>query len=110
MGSAIDQPGSDGLNSQPNTFAPPGRAHVIVFANEKGGTGKSTTAVNLALALKSLGLRVAVLDADVYGPSIPKLFGLTGKPEPSDAAGNVTTHDTALTLDTVAPTAATVTG
>jgi ATP-binding protein involved in chromosome partitioning len=43
--------------------------------------------VNLALALKSLGLKVAVLDADVYGPSIPKLFGLTGKPEPSSAAG-----------------------
>ena len=65
----------------------PGVKHLIAVASGKGGVGKSTTAVNLALALKSLGLRVAVLDADVYGPSIPKLFGLTGKPEPSDAAG-----------------------
>lgn len=65
----------------------PGVKHLIAVASGKGGVGKSTTAVNLALALKSLGLKVAVLDADVYGPSIPKLFGLTGKPEASDAAG-----------------------
>jgi ATP-binding protein involved in chromosome partitioning len=65
----------------------PGVKHLIAVASGKGGVGKSTTAINLALALKSLGLRVAVLDADVYGPSMPKLFGLTGKPEASDAAG-----------------------
>ena len=65
----------------------PGVKHLIAIASGKGGVGKSTTAINLALALKSLGLRVAVLDADVYGPSMPKLFGISGKPEASDATG-----------------------
>ncbi len=65
----------------------PGIKHLIAVASGKGGVGKSTTAVNLALGLHALGLKVAVLDADVYGPSMPKLFGLTGKPEPSSAEG-----------------------
>jgi ATP-binding protein involved in chromosome partitioning len=65
----------------------PGIKYLIAVASGKGGVGKSTTAINLALALKSLGLRVAVLDADVYGPSMPKLFGLKGKPLASDATG-----------------------
>ncbi|MGH6854795.1 MAG: Mrp/NBP35 family ATP-binding protein [Aestuariivirga sp.] len=64
-----------------------GVKHLIAVASGKGGVGKSTTAINLALALHSLGLHVAVLDADVYGPSMPKLFGLTGKPQAADAAG-----------------------
>ena len=65
----------------------PGVKHLVAVASGKGGVGKSTTAINLALGLKSLGLRVAVLDADVYGPSMPKLFGITGQPEASDAEG-----------------------
>lgn len=65
----------------------PGVKHLIAVASGKGGVGKSTTAINLALALKSLGLKVAVLDADVYGPSMPKLFGIKGRPEASDAEG-----------------------
>ncbi len=81
------QPGQPAQPQSQRGTGIPGIKHLIAVASGKGGVGKSTTAVNLALGLTSLGLKVAVLDADVYGPSIPKLFGLTGKPEPSDAAG-----------------------
>jgi len=65
----------------------PGVKHLIAVASGKGGVGKSTTAINLALGFKANGLRVAVLDADVYGPSMPKLFGISGKPEAADQEG-----------------------
>jgi ATP-binding protein involved in chromosome partitioning len=58
----------------------PGIAHVIAVASGKGGVGKSTVTANLALGLATLGLKVGVLDADIYGPSQPRLFGVSDKP------------------------------
>jgi ATP-binding protein involved in chromosome partitioning len=62
----------------------PGVAHVIAVASGKGGVGKSTVAVNLALALGELGNRVGLLDADVYGPSVPLMLGLTERPRSTE--------------------------
>jgi ATP-binding protein involved in chromosome partitioning len=59
----------------------PGIDAVIAVASGKGGVGKSTTAVNLALGLRDLGLNIGVLDADIYGPSMPRLLAIKGRPE-----------------------------
>jgi ATP-binding protein involved in chromosome partitioning len=74
------QPGRPAGAPQARVQSIPGVKHVIAVASGKGGVGKSTTACNLALGLRALGLNVGILDADIYGPSMPKLFGLHGKP------------------------------
>jgi ATP-binding protein involved in chromosome partitioning len=89
------QPGRPHGAPSPRAQALPGVRHVIAVASGKGGVGKSTTACNLALALQAQGLKVGLLDADIYGPSMPKLFGIHGKPrvlsgrilEPMDGYG-----------------------
>ncbi len=74
--------GTSRAPSAPKKNEIPGVKHIIAVASGKGGVGKSTTAINLALALAANGLRVGILDADIYGPSLPKLMGIRQEPEP----------------------------
>jgi ATP-binding protein involved in chromosome partitioning len=74
--------GAQGHGPQPTGPAGiPGVGAIIAVASGKGGVGKSTVAINLALALRDLGLRVGVLDADIYGPSLPKLLAIKERPQ-----------------------------
>jgi ATP-binding protein involved in chromosome partitioning len=70
-----------GAPSAPSQSGIPGVAAIIAVASGKGGVGKSTTAVNLALGLRDLGLKVGILDADIYGPSMPKLLAIRERPQ-----------------------------
>jgi ATP-binding protein involved in chromosome partitioning len=73
-----------GRDMRPHSAAIPGIRAIVAVASGKGGVGKSTTAVNLALALRSLGLKTGLLDADIYGPSLPRLLDITDRPEIRD--------------------------
>jgi ATP-binding protein involved in chromosome partitioning len=81
---AAHRPPQGGASPMSKQAEIPGVAAIIAVASGKGGVGKSTTALNLALGLRDLGLRVGLLDADIYGPSVPRLTGLRDKPQLND--------------------------
>ncbi len=85
MGDGAKAPAPAAVPAARRGTAVPGVRHLIAVASGKGGVGKSTTAVNLALGLQAIGLKTGILDADIYGPSQPKLLGVSGRPQMSPA-------------------------
>src|SRR6516165_9641929 len=84
-GRAAPQPAAAPAGVRGQRGAVPGVGAIVAVASGKGGVGKSTVAANLALGLKANGLKVGVLDADIYGPSMPRMLGITGRrPESRD--------------------------
>lgn len=83
-GTGAPAPAAGGM-AQPNKV--PGIDRVVAVASGKGGVGKSTCSVNLACGLASLGARVGLLDCDIYGPSVPLMMGVSGKPSIAEVGG-----------------------
>ena len=78
------RPAAPHATNRPQRGAVPGVGAIVAVASGKGGVGKSTVAANLALALRANRLRVGVLDADIYGPSMPRMLGISGRPTSPD--------------------------
>ncbi|MBP2303474.1 iron-sulfur cluster carrier protein ApbC [Azospirillum picis] len=76
--------GHGAAHADPQKPLVPGVKAIVAVASGKGGVGKSTTSANLALALAANGLRVGLLDADIYGPSMPRMMGISGRPNSPD--------------------------
>src|SRR5437764_13585874 len=78
------QPAAHGATPPGKNALAPGVRAIVAVASGKGGVGKSTVASNLALAMKANGLSVGVLDADIYGPSMPRMLWISGRPSSAD--------------------------